>query len=46
VQITIGILSLVDGYLTNGTVITASGIVTIILRVLTTQPMGLRDRNY
>ena len=45
VQIAIGILSLVDGYLTNGTVITASGIITIFLRILTTQPIGLKDRS-
>ena len=45
VQIVIGVLSLVDGYITNGTAITASGIITIILRVLTTQPIGLTDSN-
>lgn len=45
VQIAIGILSLIDGYLTNGTAITAAGVITIILRVLTTQPIGLKDRN-
>ena len=45
VQIAIGLLSLVDGYITNGTAITASGIITIILRVLTTQPIGLRNKN-
>ena len=44
VQIAIGTLSLVDGYLTNGTVITAAGIITVILRVLTTQPIGLTDK--
>lgn len=43
VQVAIGVLSLVDGYLTNGTAITASGVITIFLRVLTTQPIGLKD---
>lgn len=46
VQIAIGILSLIDGYITNGTAITASGVITIILRILTTQPIGLTDNKY
>lgn len=39
IVIAIGILSLIQGYLENGTAITLTGVIGVILRVLTKEPV-------